>query len=167
MPLVTIEQLRDRLGWQDIREEPLPECGMRWLSAVPRDESLPSIDFLFADEFESLQQVGSGEWHYHPDEIDDAIELSRKLIHHESCILEVRDKNGKYRSSGTAAPDEVRDMLPLDADHFIRRFFGMAPLREEIDFSRYIKCKHSYIEPELKAKMDAVWESVGKAPPEF
>src|SRR5689334_20111023 len=107
MPLVNVEQLRERLDWPDIREKPLPEDGMRWFSAVPRDESLPSVDFLFDDKVEFLQQVGSGEWHCHPDEIEYAIDLARKLIHHEKCILEERNKKGEYSGSCPVAPDEV------------------------------------------------------------
>ncbi len=167
MPLVTVEQLRERLGWQNIREKPMPEYRMRWFSAVPDDESLPSVDFLFDDKVEFLQQVGSGEWHCHPDEIDDAIDLARKLIHHEKCILEERNKKGEYSGSGPVAPNEVMGTLRLDADHFVRRFFGQQPVREAIDFTRYVKGKQLYIELKRKAESDAMWASLGKAPPDF
>lgn len=167
MPLVTVEQLRDRLHWPNIRDRPMPECGMRWFSAVPRDQSLDSVDLLFDEKVEFLQQVGSGEWHCHPDEIDGAIELARQLIHHEICILEERNQKGEYIGSGLVAPDEVLDTLRLDADHFIRRFFGRPPVREAIDFSRYAKGKHLYIELKHKAESDAMWASLGQPPPEF
>jgi hypothetical protein len=88
MALVTVEQLRSRVGWLDVREEPMPGYSMRWFRVVPGDESLPSIDFLFDDEVTFLQQLGSGEWHCHPDDLDSAIELARKLVGHELCILE-------------------------------------------------------------------------------
>jgi hypothetical protein len=166
MALVTAEQLRERLGWPDIREEPWPEYSMRWFRAVPRDESLPSVDFLFDDQVTFLQQVGTGEWHCHPDDIEYAIELARKLIHHEKCVLEERDKNGEYSGSGVVAPNEVLDTLRIDADHFIRRFFGVPPVREAIDYSRYIKGKHLYVERERRAEMDAIYKSVGLPLPE-
>lgn len=140
---------------------------MRWFRAVPRDESLPSVDFLFDDEVTFLQQLGSGEWHCHPDEIEDAMGMARKLIHHELCILEERNKKGEYSGSGPVAPDAIMDTLRLDADHFVRRFFGLAEVREPIDFSRYRKGKHLYIELKRKAESDATWKSLGQPPPEF
>ena|SRR5688572_20513271 len=167
MPLVTADQLRDRLAWPDVREEPMPEYSMRWFRAVPRDPSLPSIDFLFDDKVEFLQQLGSGEWHCHPDDIDSAIELARKLVHHEMCILEERNKKGEYGGSGPAARDDVPGTLRLDADHFIRRFFGIPPVREPIDFGRYARGKHLYVELRRKAESDVAWQVIGKPPPEF
>jgi len=167
MPLVTIEQLRERLDWPDIREKAMPEYAMRWFSAIPRDESLPSVDFLFDDQVEFLTQVGSGEWHCHPEVIDDAIELARKLIHHELCILEEHNEKGEYTGSGPVAPTEVLGTLRLNADHFVRRFFGVPAAREAIDFSRYTKGKHLYVELKRKAASDAAWKSLGKPPPEF
>lgn len=167
MPLVTVEQLRERLGWNDIREKRMPDYEMCWFSVVPDDESLPSVDFLFDDKVEFLVQVGSGEWHYHPDEIDDAIDLVLNLIYHETCILEERNKKGECSGSGVVAANEVMHTLRLDADHFIRRFFGQQPVREAIDFSRYFKGKHIYIDLKHKADSDAMWTSLGMPPPEF
>jgi hypothetical protein len=166
MPLVTVQQLQQQLDWPIIREESLPEYGMRLFSAVPADESLPSIEFLFDDKVEFLQQLGSGEWHYHP-ELDDAVEVARKLIHHELCILDERRIDGGQSCAAAVAPDEVLGSLHLDADHFVRRFFGRPPVREEIDFSRYVKGQHLYLEVKRKAESDALWASLGKPPPEF
>jgi hypothetical protein len=166
MPLVTITQLRERLGWSDVREQPIAEFSMRWFRVVSRDESLPSIDFLFDDKVEFLQQLGSGEWHCHPGDVDNAIELARKLIRHEMCILEEHGKQG-YSGSGPVAPAEVLGTLRLDADHFVRRFFGVPAVREAIDFSRYAKGKHIYVELRRKTESDALWRLLGKPPPEF
>lgn len=167
MPLVTIDELRERLAWLNIREKKMPEYRMRWFSAVPDDESHPSVDFLFDENVEFLQQLGSGEWHCHPDDINRAIELARKLIHHETCILEERNKKGEYSGSGPVAPTEVAGTLRLDTDHFVRRFFGRAPVREAIDFTRYIKGKHLYVERRVQAESIRVWALLGQQPPEF
>jgi hypothetical protein len=64
-------------------------------------------------------------------------------------------------------PDEVLGTIRLDADHFIRRFFGVPAVREPIDFSRYAKGKHLYVELGRKAESDAAWRLLGRAPPEF
>lgn len=167
MPQVTVETLRERLGWSDIREEALPEYEMRLFRAIPRDESLPSVYFLFDDEVELLDQLGSGDWHYHPDDTEEAIDLARKLIHHEMCILEERDRNGRGGGSGPVGPDDVLRTLRLDADHFVRHFFGVSGKREAIDFSRYVKGKHLYVEVKYNAESDAAWESLGRPPQEF
>lgn len=167
MPLVTLEQLRGRLDWEDVREELVPQYSMRLFRVVPADESLPSIDFLFDDGVTFLQQLGSGKWHYHPDEIEDAIETARKLVHHELCILEERSRKGEYSGSGPVAPDSVRDTLRLDADHLVRRFFGSPEVREEIDFSRYHKGKHLYVALNHKAEAEAAWKRIGGPLPEW
>ena len=167
MCLVTVEQLRERLGWGDVREESLPPYSLRRFRVVPDDESLPSIDFLFDDGVSFLQQLGSGEWHYHPDEIDDAIEIARKLVRRELCILEERSRNGGYSGSGPVGPGEVMGTLRHDAGHFVRRFFGSRAVREEIDFGRYHKGKHLYIELGRKAQAEAVWRSIGGPIPEW
>src|SRR4051812_41550921 len=104
MPLVTAEQLRERLGWPDVREEPLPQYSMRLFRVVPADESIPSIDFLFDDAVSLLLQLGWGRWHCHPDDIDEAIAIARKLVRRESCILEERNGKGDYSGSGRVAP---------------------------------------------------------------
>ena len=167
MPLVTAEQLRKRLDWGDVREEAMPEYLMRVFRVVPADESQPSIAFLFDADVSRLQQLGSGIWHCHPDEIDDAIEMARKLVHHELCIVEERNKAGEYSSSGPLGPDEIPKTMRLDADYLVRRFFGKAEVREAIDFTRYVKEKHLYIERSWKTHTDAVWESLGQSKPEF
>ena len=167
MAVLTVEQLGRRLGWTDIREEWVPQYAMRWFRIMPRDASLPSIDFPFDDKVEFLQQLGSGEWHCHPDSIESAIELARKLIHHEMCILEERDQKGKYGGSGPVGPGDIKGTLDLNADHFVRRFFGMPAIREPIDFSRYVRGKHLFVELQRKARSDAVWKSLGKPSPEF
>jgi len=61
----------------------------------------------------------------------------------------------------------VLGTLRLDADHFIRRFFGTPPVHEAIDFSRYAKGKHLYVELKRKAESDATWRSLGEPAPEF
>jgi len=168
MPLVTLEQLRKRLAWEDVREEPLPRYSMRLFRVVPAgDESFPSVDFLFDDDVSFLQQLGSGDWHYHPDEIEDAIAMARKLVYRELCILEQRNRKGEYRGSGPAAPDGIMDTLGLDADHLVRRFFGSPQEREEIDFSRYHKGEHLYIELTHKAEIEKAWKSIGGPIPEW
>src|SRR5687768_16925515 len=160
MPLATVEQLREQLNWPDVREEPLPEYSMRLFRVVPVEESLPSIDFLFDDGVSFLQQLGSGDWHCHPDEIDDAVETARKLVRRELCILEERSRKGEYSSSGPVAPDAVLSTIRRDAGYFVRRFFGSPAVREEIDFSRYHKGKHLYIELNRKAESEAAWKSL-------
>jgi hypothetical protein len=167
MPLVTVDQLRERLGWDDVREETLAEYSMRLFRVVPADESLPSIDFLFDDSVSFLQQLGSGRWHCHPNEVDDAVEMARKLVRHELCILEKRNRQGEYRGSGPVPPDAILDTLGHDADHFVRRFFGSPEVREAIDFSRYYKGKHLYIELNRKAEAEKVWKSIGGPIPQW
>lgn len=145
----------------------MPDHAMRCFSVIPLDESLPSVDLLFDENVEYLIQVGSGGWHCHPSEIEYAIDLARKLVHHEMCVLEEWSDKGEHSGSGPVAPDEVLGTLRLDAGHFVRRFFGKPPVREAIDFSRYAKGKHLYIELNRKADSDAAWRSLGKPPPEF
>jgi len=48
-----------------------------------------------------------------------------------------------------------------------RRFFGTPPVHEAIDFSRYAKGKHLYVELKRKAESDATWRSLGEPAPEF
>jgi hypothetical protein len=170
MPLVTVEQLRKRLDWPDVREEPMPEYGMRWFRAIPKDESLPSVDFLFDDAVEFLSQIGSGQWHCHPTSVDDAIELARKLIHHEMCILEEHNADedgptGGYSKDGPVRADEVFETLRADAAYFVRRFFGRSATREGIDFSKYLKSRLGYITPAHRATIEASFAKMGRQPP--
>ena len=44
---------------------------------------------------------------------------------------------------------------------------GAPALREEIDFSRYHKGKHLYIELDHKAKAEAAWKAIGGPIPEW
>lgn len=143
-PLVTIEQLQERIGWSDIREEPRPEYGLRWFRIMPKSASVPPVDFLFDDAVTLLNQLGCGNWHCHPDDIDDAIEMARKLVHHELCILEERNSAGDYAGSAPAAADELPRSLRHDAGWLVRRFFDREPQREAIDFNQYQKGPHRY-----------------------
>lgn len=166
MQPLTISQLQRDLVWADVRSETLPADSSLLFRVFPEDETLPTIDFLMNDDAQGIQQLGSGEWHCHPQDIGRAIDMARKLIGHELCILEERNKSGGYIKSGPVGPNEVFGTLRLNAGFLIRRFFGQPPITEQIDFGKYLKGKHHFTSRAHRAEIEAAYTKVGReAPP--
>jgi hypothetical protein len=49
----------------------------------------------------------------------------------------------------------------------VRRFFGSPEVREAIDFGRYYKGNHLYIESNRKAEAEKVWKAIGGPIPQW
>jgi hypothetical protein len=162
---VTIDQLRSQLAWDDVRREPLNEYQMVWFRAFPTDASLPSVDLLFSADATHIEQVGSGGWHTHPDDAGAAIEMARKIIHHELCVLEEYAADGRCNGSGPVDPESLFKTLSLNTEYVVRRFFGKPSVREEIDFSRYAQIRHLLVEKEHFASIQAAYKKLGMPAP--
>jgi len=140
---------------------------MVWFRAFPADEKLASVDLLLSDDTTAVIQVGSGEWHTHPGDVDVAIEMARQIIGHELCVLEEYTAEGRLMGSGPIGPDGNFKTLRLDATYLMRRFFGRVPVREEVDFSRYVRGRHLYVDKEHVTTMQAAYAKLGRPAPSF
>ena len=166
-PLLTLERLRERVGWENVDRERTAEHRMTVFHVRPEQLHLDPIHFVFDAEVAFLVQFGMGVWHCHPDEIDDALDKAGKLVRHELCILEERDKRGEYRGSTPVGPGEILHTLSEDAGWFRRIFFGREPVREPIDFSRYVLGKRLWIEASRKEELERFYRTAGLPVPEW
>ena len=137
--MLTAAELRERLGWPDVDEETNGEYRLVYLFVRPTRAGLEPIYVCLDEHRSSIVQFGLGEWHYHPDDIDEAVETARLLVRGERCVVEVRDAADKYRSSGLYPPEGSPDTLSKDAASLRRVFFDRDPVVESIDFSRYFE----------------------------
>lgn len=137
------------------------------LQCLSENASLPVVSLLLDANGDGVQSLEFGEWHCHPQTLDEAIALARQLIHTQRCIVEQRDRGGNYLGSGRLSPTELPHSISIKAAYLTRRFFGRLPVREEIDFSKYVRGKHLYRHVEHKAMMDDVWTKLGWPPPSF
>jgi hypothetical protein len=153
--------MRERVSWGNVHQEAMTDYQMMVFHVRPEQPHLDPIHFLFDQEVTFLVQIGMGIWHTHLDEIDDALDMASKLVRHELCILEERDERGEYRSSGPVRPDEIPRTLGRDTGWLSRIFFDREPVREEIDFSRYFRGKHLWIEPGWKDELEQIHRAAG------
>jgi hypothetical protein len=117
-----------------------------------------------------MQQLGFGEWHAHYDQFDDesknmrrAVATAATLIAQRRCLLEQRDAKDNYIGSGIVRTDELPLSLSANVHHLRRCFFDRPPLIEQIDFNRYAKTKHSFVEHEHLAKLREVYAGTDAA----
>jgi hypothetical protein len=150
--LITLDELRTRLGWRDMTED-VPMAGWRVFSVWPADRSLPAIEFLFDADVSFLQQLGFGPWHGHYSESSDerrnlrrAIATARALVAGTRCLLVQRSASGAYLGSGIYRLPLLPLMLSRDFARLERLVFGATSEGVPIDLSRYHRGRGGYIE---------------------
>ena len=162
-----LDRLRRETGWHDVRER---RREFQWggqtyydrvVEFVASDPAWPALYIVLGDSSDDVAQFGIGEWHTHPDELDDAIRLARELISGRKGVLEERNRSGAYAGSGLVEPGGVLHGLSQDAASFRRVFFNRPPADEPIDFSRYQKLKHGWIEKSHLARMKETYAKAG------
>jgi hypothetical protein len=166
-PLLTLEQLRERVGWEHVRQVPMAEHQMVVFHVCPEQPHLDPIDFVFDEEVTFLMEMGMGIWHSHPDEIDDALDMADRLVRHELSILEERDTRGEYCSSGPVEPNGIPRTLGRNPGWLRRILFNREPVREEIDFSRCVRGKRSWIEARWQKELEQTYRVAGLPVPEW
>lgn len=159
--MLTTAVLRERLGWPHIDEETNAEYKLVYLSVRPTQAGLAPIYLCLDEQRSSVVQFGLGDWHYHPDDIEEAVETARVLVLGERCVVEERDATDKYRSSGLYAPDGFPETLSKKSASLRRVFFDREPVVEPIDFGRYFEGKHIWLSHEKKAEIDRIHRENG------
>lgn len=159
--MLTAAELRERLGWPNVDEDTNAEYKLIYLNVRPTRAGLDAIYFCLDEDRSSMVQFGFGDWHNHPDEIDEAVEIARLLISGERCVVEERDATGKCWGSGLYAPDGFPDTLRKDVASLRRVFFDREPVVEAIDFGRYFEGKHIWLSHEKKAEIDRIHREAG------
>jgi hypothetical protein len=165
--MLTAFELRDRLGWPGVDEEANEQNGLVYLSVRPTRDDRESIYFCLDESRSFVQQFGFGEWHCHPDEVAEAVEMARSLIRGERCLVEERDAVGKYCGSGLYPADGLPDTLRKEVASLRRVFFDREPAAERIDLGRYFQGKHISILHEHKAETERAYREVGMAVPDW
>ena len=174
MSVLTVDQLKKRLQWDNIEEERRSQeyQGRMYYDRIfhirPSSPDYPEIYFLFDDDVTSLAQLGFSEWHGHYDEFADerrnivqAIKTARTLVLREACLVEERDAQGRYIGSSILGPDEIPRTVSKKARKLRRVFFDREPIEEEIDLSRYYEGKHLYVEKQAKKETERVFRESG------
>jgi hypothetical protein len=165
--MLTAIELQERLSWPHVDETIQAEYHLIYLYIRPTAADLAPIYICMDDTRDFVQQFGFGEWHYHPDEIDAAVETARSLVRGEQCVVEQRDANGKYVGSVLLPPDGVPDGLVSRAASLRRVFFNRPPIEEAFDFTRYFQGKHSWITHARKDEFARLHRKLGIAEPEW
>lgn len=165
--MITVAEVRNRLGSARVDEEANAEYRLVYLYVRPTRAGLEPIYFCLDEDRSFIQQFGFGEWHYHPHEINDAVETARLLVCRERCVVEQRDANGKCRGSGLFSPDGLPDTLSMDTASLRRVFFDQEPVAEVIDFDRYFQGKHLRLSHERKAEAERMYRELGMAVPDW
>ncbi|MHC4192525.1 MAG: hypothetical protein ACYSUB_23155 [Planctomycetota bacterium] len=163
--MLTAESLRKRIDWPAVDEE--VNCGWVYLYIRPTDPSLEPIYFCMGEDRSFIQQSGFGKWHYHPDDIEEAVETAVALIRREKCVLEERDGSGKYLGGGLHRPSGLPDTLGQTAAYLRRVFFDREPVDEAIHFAPYFRGRHIWISREHKEEVEQVFREAGLEPPEW
>lgn len=164
IPITTVSEIREQLRWPDVREDHLAEHAMRIIRAIPSNPDLPSVDLGFDEDMSYLEYQGFGCWHWHPSSIEEAVGEARKIIHRERCLLEVWSDQDQLCQSVPVPCDGIPDKLSLNAHYFVRSFFGEKGVREAIDFHRYYKGSHGYVEFGHKAEMEKLFQAAKRNP---
>ena len=159
--MLTAAKLRELLGWPDVDEGANAEYKMVYLNVLPTRAGLDPIDFGLDESRTSIEHLGFGSWHYHPETIDEAIETARLLIRGERCLVEELDAAGKSRGGELHTPDGLPDTMSKQIASLRRVFFDREPIIEAIDFSRYFEGKHIWLSHEKKAEIDRIWRENG------
>jgi hypothetical protein len=172
-PLITLEQLKKKLKWDNIIEFRHEEqrAGGEFIQGFelrPTNPHFEPIVFLFDGAGTSLECIGFSNWHCHPylvwssrnSEVKfliEAIRLARDLIQKEQCLIEQVVADGRYLCSGPKPAGQLPNTLNRRTARLHRIFFDRKPIIEEIDFSRYYKGKHGYISHEHKAELERTY----------
>jgi len=165
--MLTAAELRKHLGWPDVDKEVNVESGLVYLNIRPTRPDLEPISICMDEGQSFIQQFGFGEWHYHPNEIAEAVETARLLVRGERCVVEERDAAGKYCGSLLHSPDGLPDTLVKKTASLRRIFFNREPIAETIDFARYYRCKHIWVSHERKAELERRYREIGMPAPEW
>jgi hypothetical protein len=134
--MLTMDELREQLDWPFVDEETNAQYGVVYLFVRPTRGDLEPIYFCLNEERTFIQQFGFGEWHYHPEDISEAVEVAREFVRGEQCIVEERDALGRYLSSGPCPPSGVPDRLSRGTASLRRVFFDREPVTEPVDLGR-------------------------------
>jgi hypothetical protein len=134
--MLTTAELRERLGWPGVDEETNDEYRLVYLMVRPTRAGLNPIYFCLDEQRSDMVQFGFGEWHYHPDNVDHAVETAQLLIRGERCVVEERDATDNYRGGGLYTPEGFPDTVGKEAATLRRVFFDREPVVEAIDFGR-------------------------------
>jgi hypothetical protein len=109
--MLTVAELRERLGWSGVDEVANAQYGLVYLNVRPTRPGREPIYFCMDEDRSFIQQFGFGEWHSHPNEIEEAVETARLLLRGERCVVEERDAAGNYLGSGLCPPDGLPGTL--------------------------------------------------------
>jgi hypothetical protein len=159
--MLTAAELRERLGWPDVVEEADPEHELVYLIVRPTHPGLRPINFGLDDDRLSIDHFGFGHWHYHPDDIDEAVETARQLIRGEVCVVEEIDAAGKNLGGGLLTPEGLPDTMSKQAATLRRVFFDREPVVEPIHFGLYFEGQHIWLSLEKKAEIDRILREAG------
>ncbi len=165
MSILSLEQLRRKLRWEDITLEQRTQIHLdkAYHSCIfhinPSDSSWPSIELWFDEDILFLDPLGFAQWHAHYDRWGDerrnlieALRTVRKLMSGQLCLVEILDGNGKCWGGSLLGPKEIPRTLGHEPKSFRRIFFNQPPIHEAIDFGRYWEGKKQWVE--LQTKQD-------------
>src|SRR4051812_9757801 len=134
------------------------------LCATPRQDVLDSVYIYLDENWEIVDCVAFAHWHGHFEGAADeeqntrkAFQMARALVHRKRCIIEEYDANGRCLGSAAVAPRAVPDTLCRTTVRLRRVFFGLPPANEAIDFSRYFRGRHLWIEKSRKEESERFW----------
>lgn len=140
---MTLGQLKNQLDYPHIDEvRRLVKSGFLWwkrddayheFRILPAQGAGPPVCLLFGVDEEDgycLQHLAFGDWHdhfeRHGDEqlnVDEALQMARRLITKELCLLVCRDDLGRYacgtimsvkKAQEQAASDELKEVIVFD-----------------------------------------------------
>jgi hypothetical protein len=172
--IISLEQLKRKLRWQDISFERRVQshAGKEYRDCVfklqPSEPEWSSVDLHFDSEITVLDPLGFSNWHGHYDRWDDdrrnlvdALRTVRELVIGKLCLLEELGVDGKYRGGSLVGPVGIPSTLSKDVQRFRRVFFNRPPVDEEIDFARYWESKHLFVEWKTKHETEKIWTEHG------
>lgn len=165
--MLTVETLQHRLDWQGVDETVNAEYHLVYLFVRPTNPDLEPVYICLDEQRSSIIQFGFGEWHCHPDQLEDAIEKASLLVHGKRCIVEECDATGEYLGGGLYGPHELPETLGRKAKSLRRLFFNRVPICETIDFSRYFRGRHIWVSHDRKAETERVYRELGMPGPEW
>jgi hypothetical protein len=165
--MVTTDELQRAVGGYAVEEEVNSQYRLVYLYVRPTRAGLDPIYVCLQEDRSFVQQFGFGQWHYHPDEIAEAVETAGRMVRGELCLVEERDAQDRYLGSGLYPPDGLPDSLLMATTTLRRVFFDREPAREAIDFGRYYRGQHLWIAHDRKAEAERVYREVGMRIPDW
>ena len=159
--MITVENLKQRLDWDRVDEQSDPEHGLVYLFVRPTTAELEPVYFCLGEDRTSVVQFGFGDWHCHPDELEEAIITASQLVRGERCVVEECDGAGRYQGGGLYDSGGLPETLGTNVKSLRRVFFNRKPIIEEIDFSRYFRGKHIWVSHDRKAEIERLYRDLG------